>query len=137
MPQPSRRSFGRRMPRLSTSPTEMAYIVTPYSAQSGINLSIGDRYLQAIRACAVLSRGYVCYSPIVMNHPIAVEMKLPTDAEYWWSRNKLAIDRCDLLIAVVFDGFENSRGCQQEIQYARSIKRKIWFVTPHELGVRE
>ena len=133
----TKRSFGNKIPRLLTEPSDLAYVATPYSKQFDLPLELHDRYMQAVRACAVLSRGYVVYSPIVQCHPVAVEMKLPTDALYWWPRNRVAIDRSDVLIAVLFQGFAESAGCKQEIEYARSIQRKLWFVTPHELGIKE
>jgi hypothetical protein len=133
----SKRSLGRKIPQLETEPSELAYVVTPYSKQFDFPLELHDRYMQAVRACALLCRGYVIYSPIVMHHPLAVEMKLPTDALYWWPRNKRIIDLCDVVIVVTFDGVSTSKGCRQEIEYARSIQRKLWFVTPHELGIKE
>lgn len=132
--KPAQQTHARqRMPPLTLEPTKLAYLMTPYTHK--LEEVMQDRFQQAVDAARVLTRKYMVYSPIVQNHMLAIADNLPRDAEYWWRRNKLMIDKVDVAIGVIFDGFYESHGVAKELDYCRTIKRQIIYYQPYELGL--
>ena len=116
---------------------ELMYLATPYSDP---NPRIrAKRFSLALDASAVLMKrkGIMVYSPIVQCHLISLNHALPTDSAFWESRDRRMISACDVFAVLTAEGWRESVGIKSELQYARSIGRPIWMVSPKDLGLDE
>lgn len=91
-----------------------------------------------------MNKGYIVYSPIVFTHPIW-EAYLLTDAKdpdfytlknlyYWKHQSWLDYDRsmmkaCDSCLVLMLDGWQESKGIKQEMQFFAEEGRQIQFTT--------
>ena len=56
--------------------------------------------------------------PLTHAHPAAVQLGMPTDAEFWWSWNKEMLKKCDELWVAELAGWEKSAGVLKELAFA-------------------
>lgn len=92
------------------------YLASPYSSPNKTIQEI--RYKFALRATAwLMQKGFHVFSPIVHCHELAKEFALPRDAEYWKEYNFCMLERADHLHLLLVDGWEESRGMRQEIEW--------------------
>lgn len=108
------------------------YLATPYS-HPDVRVR-RDRYRTAQYITSILAlKGFVLYSPITFWHNVAEKHDMPKDAAYWWNVNKTFIDLASGFFAVEMDGWKESLGMKQEIDYAMSRGLKIqWLQVPTE-----
>ena len=107
----------------------MIYLASPYSDQSPIVRE--SRYDQILHTCMMLNRKFpekLFYSPIVHFHELSQRYDLPTDADFWWLKNKAAMDSSEALIVVCLEGWPRSSGVLRELDYARDSKLPTHFV---------
>lgn len=102
------------------------YISIPYSK---IDKDLSFRVANAITAHFV-KKGYNVFSPISHSHIIAKTHGLPDDAEYWKESNHEFIDWCDQVCVVKLDGWEESTGVGDEIQYAQMTDKFVFTTDP-------
>lgn len=116
---------------------ELMYLATPYSDPNPRTRA--KRFSLALDASAILMKrkGIMVYSPIVQCHLIALNHALPTDSAFWESRDRRMIQACDVFTVLICDGWKQSVGVKAEYEYARSIGRPIWMVSPKDLGLDE
>jgi hypothetical protein len=103
------------------------YLASPYShPDPGIR---EQRFEAACLATAELvRRGTVVFSPIVHGHPL-VRFGLPTTWEYWSRFDHEYLRRCDRMIVLMLDSWQDSRGVQAEISLARELGLPIDYAT--------
>jgi nucleoside 2-deoxyribosyltransferase len=90
------------------------------------------RYQAACRAtAALLKAGLVVFSPIVHSHPL-VAFNLPTGWDFWERIDRAYLERCDELVVLTLEGWQESTGVQAEIALARGLGKPVRF-----LGVDE
>lgn len=75
----------------------------------------------------LLSAGVFVHQPIWSTHRIAKLFTLPGDHLFWLNFNKVFIDPSVGMIMCNIDGWKESKGCQQEIEYVRSLEKPIWL----------
>ena len=106
----------------------MLYLASPYSDPD--NAVRDQRFRAACRAtAALLCSGHVVYSPIVHGHPL-VEFGLPTDWEFWQRYDREHLARCDELVVLTLDGWQESVGVQAEIRIAQELAKPVSFLAP-------
>lgn len=116
---------------------KLVYLASPYSHPKAQVRA--KRFSLALDASAVLMKrkGDMVYSPIVQCHLISLRHSLPTDSQFWESRDKLMISLCDCFTVLLAEGWRESVGVTMELEYARSLNRPVWMVSPKDLGLEE
>lgn len=101
----------------------MIYIASPYThPDPSIVLS---RYDETQHYCAKLfQQEHWAFSPVVHCHALAVEFKLPTDAEYWKEYNLHMLTRADELHVLQLAGWRASQGVFNEVFFWKAIKHE-------------
>ena len=105
------------------------YISLPYSK---IDKELSFRVANAITA-HYIKQGFNIFSPISHSHIIAKTCGLPDDAEFWEQSNHEFIDWCDQLCVVKLQGWEESTGVMDEIQYAQMADKLVFSIDPWEI----
>lgn len=113
------------------------YLASPYTSHKkkakDREIEQDLRYGAAIQATGKLHRAdMVVYSPIVHYHPIALHHKLPGDYDYWKHINEIFIQKSSGLIILTINGWKESRGVQDEIELAQSLKLPVMRYDPYE-----
>lgn len=104
----------------------MIYLASPYSHPDP---AIRERrFRDACRAAVVLLRaGNAVFSPIAHSHPL-VEHGLPTEWSFWERIDREHLGRCDEVVVLMLDGWEESVGVRGEIRIAREMGKPMWFL---------
>ena len=107
------------------------YLASPYSDP---NRSVmDDRFEQAaLFTSQQLELGVTVYSPIVHNHPLA-KYGLNRDWEFWRPHDLIMLSKASELWVLTLDGWKQSVGVSEEIEWQRRHKRPILYVGPDKL----
>lgn len=110
------------------------YLASPYSDPDGAVREF--RYIEVARACAtLLKQGRVVYSPIVHCHDIANAYHLPGTFDFWQNLCLTMLEPAKELWVLALPGYSQSHGVNEEIAYAKQLKKAIRYVYPEELEV--
>lgn len=106
------------------------FLASPYSHQS--KRMLHTRYLEALDASAwlVAAKREIVLSPIVLCHEMARLHSLPTDAGYWKEMNTAFLRVSACIYVLCSDGWEDSIGVQEEIDWAIENNRGVWYMIP-------
>ncbi len=74
------------------------------------------------------------FSPIVHNHPIAINHELPKGWEFWKQIDLRMVRSCDAFAMLLIEGYTESKGMQAEREYAELLNKKIIRVIPEGTG---
>jgi len=109
------------------------YLASPYSHSDPAVRE--QRFRDVCRGAAVLMRaGHAVFSPIAHSHPL-VEHGLPTGWSFWERYDREHLDRCDEVVVLMLDGWEESVGVREEIRIAREMGKPIQYVAPEDARV--
>lgn len=104
----------------------MIYLASPYSHPDPAVRE--RRFRGACRAAAALLRsGRAVFSPIAYSHPL-VAHGLPTDWSFWEWQDREHLARCDEVMVLMLDGWEESVGVREEIRIAREMGKPVRFL---------
>ncbi len=105
----------------------MIYLASPYSHQDPKVMD--HRFHQVAESAArLMAAGVQLFCPITHTHPIVIAGALPRGAEYWLTFDRWFIERCDAVVVVMIDGWEESVGVTHEIEMARVLGKPVIFV---------
>lgn len=114
------------------------YLAIPYTGMEEYSY----RFSQKV-AGYLMSKGYNVYAPIVHGHSIVSslgkENKIPDTWEYWQKIDFEYINFFSNEVWVIVPGIDrkrldlvkNSKGVQDEIQYANEIGKRVRFILPN------
>ena len=115
------------------------YLATPYSH---VNPAVSQARFETINRVAAegINEGHVVYSPISHTHPKAQTGLLPEEAEgtcgenweFWAEQDKPFIAWCDELWVYMADGWEESRGVDQEITLALAAEKTVRYINEED-----
>lgn len=106
----------------------MIYLATPYSHPDPAVRE--QRFRAACQAAvALLHAGHVVFSPITHSHPLA-QHGLPGNWHFWERYDRALLERCDEVVVLMLDGWENSVGVQAEIRIARELGKPVRYLAP-------
>jgi nucleoside 2-deoxyribosyltransferase len=95
----------------------MIYLASPYSHPDPL-----IQELRFLRVCAkaadLIAQGVNIYSPIAHWHTVARLASAPISHKRFIEIDFDILNRCDGMIVFCLDGWEESKGCLAEIQYA-------------------
>lgn len=104
----------------------MLYLASPYSHPD--ETIRHTRFMIAEQVCAKLMRErHWVHSPIVHCHELSKKYGLPGDFEYWKDYNISMIRRCDEFWVLAIPGWEESKGLNVELDFARSAFIPVTF----------
>jgi hypothetical protein len=90
-----------------------------------------ERFHAANKAGAFLMcKGLFVFSPISHTHPMAEDANLPGHWEFWKSYDVAMIARCQKLMVLKLDGWEQSTGVTAEIKIAKEFGIPIEYMEP-------
>ena len=109
----------------------MIYLASPYShPDPGVR---EQRYRAACHAtAALLQADLIVFSPIAHSHAL-VEYGLPTDWAFWERFDRAHLERCDLLLVLMLEGWKTSVGVQAEIRIAREMGKPVRYLEAESL----
>ncbi|ADV63022.1 Domain of unknown function DUF1937 [Isosphaera pallida ATCC 43644] len=106
----------------------MIYLASPYSHPDPAVRE--QRFRAACRAAvALLCAGQVVFSPITHSHPLA-QHGLPGSWQFWEQYDRKFLERCDEVVVLMLDGWEESVGVQAEIRIARELGKPVRYLAP-------
>ena len=106
----------------------MIYIVSPYTHSDPTVRE--QRFDAACAAAAVLMRaGHIVYSPVVYGHSL-VQRGLPCDWPFWERHARWHLERCDEVVVLMLDGWDESVGVRAEIEIAGELEKVVWYRYP-------
>lgn len=105
-----------------------SYVASPYSHED--KWMEHQRYLAVMKFVATRTKenNELLFSPILHWHPCARHHELPTDALYWQKFNHAMQGRAAKTIVLMLDGWEQSKGVQYEITFAKTLEQPIEYV---------
>lgn len=113
---------------LPTNLDGLYYLASPYSHKDPCIKEM--RYVMVCMVSALLYRlGYNLLEPIACSHPVARMFALPTGYEFWKKRDRKMIEVSDGVIVVQMKGWLTSVGVTDEIQYALSIGKPVYYLS--------
>lgn len=106
----------------------LVYLASPYSHRL---TEIRDlrHFRVCMAAAALMRRGIMVFSPIAHSHPIVKHGGLPTGWDWWQKYERLYIDACSRMIVLQLDGWEESRGVQDEIRMMQEMGKAVEYMT--------
>lgn len=112
----------------------VAYLATPYTLRPDIDRA----FQQASRIAAHLSlAGITIFSPIAHSHPMVRAAGLDhTNPAIYAALNKKMLDVCAYLIVVQMDGWQDSDGMREEIEFFERMHKPIYDCDPLTLTMK-
>jgi hypothetical protein len=105
------------------------YLASPYSHEDEDIRARRHRHV-CVAAAQLISQGAVVFSPVAHSHPIALYGNAPGDWETWKHQCLALLDRCDLMLVLMLDGWRESKGIQAEASHClQSFKTVIYSDT--------
>jgi len=122
---------------------QLAYLAWPYSHpnpntsfEEELRLKEKRFRLANLAAGLLMEYGYVIFSPISHGHLIHIEYALPNTHEFWIEGQDLHIlKRCDILIFIRTEGWRESKGLKEEIEFAIANGIEVYYV--YESDIRD
>lgn len=110
----------------------MIYLACPYSHPDASVRQ--QRFEAACRHAAKLIReGEVVFSPLSHSSPIADLGDLdPLSHAIWMPQNWWFVCHAEKVVVLRLEGWEESRGVQQELRWARQLGRTVRYDDPEE-----
>lgn len=105
----------------------LVYVASPYTHPDPAEIE--RRYLEVTKITAELvNGGMMAISPITYGHTLAAIAQMPGDWDFWMEFCLSLLNRCDKLLVVKMQGWEESRGVQAEIAYAKEHGIEVEFM---------
>ena len=93
------------------------------------------RFKIACEATAkLMNLGLNCYSPVINSHTLESTGLVPYGWSFWQKHDLPILKRCDLLLVLMFEGWETSKGLRSEIQCATENNIPILYAQLSELN---
>jgi hypothetical protein len=103
----------------------ISYLACPYTHEH--DYVQHRRYEQVTSVAAqLMSEGQCIYSPITSMHYLS--RHLVRDGDFWLQHDLTILSRCDKLIVLQLDGWEQSVGLKMEIEFAKSAGIPIEYL---------
>lgn len=111
--------------------TQIAYLATPYSKfERGLDAAFREACVLTAR---LIKTGIAVYCPVVQSHFLAIHGNIdPLDQEFWGKFNLPMLRVCRTLIVAHMNGWDQSTGIAQEIEFFEKRARPIFDLDPHD-----
>ena len=112
----------------------LIYLASPYSHKDSAVMH--RRFEIACEAAGKLMvRGYAVFAPIAHSHHIGLFINKPTDHEFWLRQDMAILRHCTEMIVLMIEGWKESRGVREEIDFCVANNIPIKYLFPQDLGV--
>lgn len=93
----------------------MIYISAPYSHK---DKNVVEKRMSAVyeHFATLMLKGHVPVSPL-MAHAVVKKHPVPSDSVFWENYSLKLLSKCDEMLVLMLDGWEESSGVQYEIAY--------------------
>ena len=108
----------------------LMYLASPYSSNGKVSKGVAKRRMQRTLffTDTLLNNGLWVFSPIVYGSTF--EANGYEHENMWWMRRDFEFfKRCDLMGIYCLDGWEESPGVQQEMQWAQTMNKPLFLLT--------
>lgn len=110
----------------------LIYLASPYSHRDPAVMQ--DRYEQVCQAAAdMVAEGQMAISPIAYGHTLLGYREMPGDWTFWESFCISLLAKCERIVVLKMDGWQESRGVQAEIRYAEAHGIPVDYIEPPKL----
>lgn len=121
---------------MKTKTKAIYYLASPYTHKDPAIRKLRAE-LATEAAVKLLHMGIFVFAPIPYNEPWE-KYNLPGDWSFWADFDKSFVERCDGgLIVLMLDGWEKSTGVTAEIEFAKSLKLPVYYVTMEQIENRD
>ncbi|MCC7424464.1 MAG: DUF1937 family protein [Planctomycetaceae bacterium] len=104
----------------------MIYLASPYTHPD--TQVREQRFREACRATAgLMLAGHAVFSPILHSHPL-VGHGLPAAWDFWERIDREHLQRCDEVLVLMLDGWEESVGVAAEIRIAGELGKPVGYL---------
>lgn len=105
------------------------YIASPYTHEDA---TVRQMRYERVRdfTAKMATLGMYGFCPIAHSHDMGIANKLPYHVDFWREWNYRMIDGASSLLVYMLDGWKQSKGVQEEIEYARKLGKPIFFYDP-------
>ncbi len=117
----------RQLNKLNT--TDVYYLASPYSHK--------DAYVRHLRyetidmvAAKLFLKDFILIEPIGSCHSKSLKYDMPTGYKFWQTRDRKMIEISDAVLVITLPGWKESTGVTDEIEYAESLGRPVYYVNP-------
>lgn len=122
--------------QLGLDTNKIYYLASPYSHIDPERMAKRYEAIDAIGAFLCLE-DIILIEPISMCHQKSLSFDMPTGYEYWKRRDRTFVRLSEGLIAACIEGWQESKGMQDEIAYAHELGKDVIYLTeanmPEEL----
>ncbi len=107
----------------------LIYLAGPYShKEESVRRERLDQHAAAAAYFAHNAENLCVYSPIAHWSAIASRHDLPHDFNFWIRQDFFMIDKSAALWVLTIDGWKESYGLSQEIEFALDIQKPVYYV---------
>ena len=107
----------------------LIYLAGPYSHKSKYIMKRRRAAFADVVAYYMAIAENICiFSPILHNAAVADQHDLPHNFNFWAQRDFHMIKQSTAMWVLTLDGWKESYGLRQEVEYADSINREVLFV---------
>jgi hypothetical protein len=119
------------MKKLNHTP-EITYLAVPYTHADP---KIRHRRFERVNkvAAKLMKEGHIIFSPISHSHPIEIEDKTLTGANFWINFDAAFLKCSKKLIVLKLEGWEESVGVAGELKIAKELGIPIEFLSDEEI----
>jgi len=107
------------------------YVASPYTHK---DKEIEQQRYEAVNkfASKLYNLNFILIEPIVCGHA-KKHYGMPTDYEgYWKPLCRRYVEKCDALIILMLPDWDKSIGVKDEIEYAKSIGKQVYYTNVNE-----
>lgn len=114
---------------------ELTYLACPYTDPNPKIMQL--RYaVNAQVAADLFKEGIMVFAASMHNAFIEEIANLKDRFSTWQAFNHLMIERSDRVLVVTLDGWEQSKGVQDQIQYAKKLNKNVELIEPSKKMVQ-
>lgn len=114
----------------------MNYLAGPYHS---VHSHIKERRYNQLTfvAAQLMKRGEVIFSPITHCHYLAQEHASFEGPDFWLTQDLAILRRCDKLLVLQLDGWENSVGLKREIEFATEHNIPVEYISLEDFSGKD
>jgi hypothetical protein len=106
---------------------ELIYLAVPFTHPD--KAVVEDRVRRVnIVAAKLMAQGKYVFSPISHTYPISLAGDLPGNWEFWEGFDTVMISRSSCLYVLMLEGWEESKGVNEEIKLAKAYDLPVVFI---------
>jgi len=107
----------------------MIYLACPYSNKNPEVAKARYEFVTIV-AGVLMRRGMTVFSPVTHSRPIDMTFEEPEDWEFWKQQDFDILENCDALCVLMIDGWKESKGVTEEIQFAKEKRIDVCYLEP-------